>query len=174
MREHCNTSLHHNKMLQLDDFKRRFQTQETSLPSLLDKSRNERIQQNTEVMKWVIQVIILCGKQCLPLRGHREKIDSSDGNPGNFIAILKLLAETNKTLKQHLYSPIARNATYISPKIQNEIIDIIAYEVLQKDLIEEIKEAKFFTILADEVERHHVEQLSLCIRFVGSKYDIRE
>ena len=42
----------------------------------------------------------------------------------------------------------------------------IAFDVLQKDLIEEIKQAKFFSISADEVESHHAEQLSLCIRFV--------
>ena len=50
----------------------------------------------------------------------------------------------------------------------------IAYDVLQKDLIDEIKTAKFSTILADEVEIHHVEHLPLCIRFVDDKKNIRE
>ena len=77
-------------------------------------------------------------------------------------------------MKEHLTCPVARNATYISPKIQNEIINIIAYDVLQKYLIDEIKTAKFFTILADEVESHHVEQLLLCIRFVDDKKEIPE
>ena len=90
------------------------------------------------------------------------------------MVILKLLSQTNKTLKEHLTCPVARNATYISPKIQNEIINIIAYDVLQKYLIDEIKTAKFFTILADEVESHHVEQLPLCIRFVDDKKNICE
>ena len=62
-----------------------------------------------------------------------------------------------------------RNITYISPKNQNEIINIIAYDVLHKCLIDEIKTAKFFTILADEVESHHVEQLPLGIKFVDDK-----
>ena len=34
-----------------------------------------------------------------------------------------------------------------SPQIQNELIDIVAFDVLQKDLIEEIKQAKFFSVL---------------------------
>ena len=34
-------------------------------------------------------------------------------------------------MKEHLTCPVARNATYISPKIQNEIINIIAYDVLE-------------------------------------------
>ena len=90
------------------------------------------------------------------------------------MVILKLLSQTNKTLKEHLTCPVARNATYISPKIQNEIISTIAYDVLQKYLIDEIKTAKFSTILAHEVESHRVEQLPLCKRIVDDKRNMRE
>ena len=41
-----------------------------------------------------------------------------------------------------------KNVTYISPTIQNELIDIIAHDVIQKDIIEEIEAAKFFSIIA--------------------------
>ena len=41
-------------------------------------------------------------------------------------------------------------------------------------MIEEIKQAKFFSILADKVESHHVEQLPLCVRFVDKCNNIRE
>ena len=85
--------------------------------------------------------------------------NDSSHNSGNSLVILKLLSLTNKKLKEHLTCPVARNPTYISPKIQNEIIKIMAYDVVHKYLIDEIKTAKFFTILADEVESHHVEQL---------------
>ena len=90
------------------------------------------------------------------------------------MAVLRLLGKTNHTLKEHLDSPIARNTQYLSPQIQNEIISIKAYDVLQRDLINEVKKAKCFTILADEVESHHVEQLPICVRFVDKSNDIRE
>ena len=90
------------------------------------------------------------------------------------MVILKVLSQTNKTLKEHLTCPVARNATYISPKIQNQIINIVAYDALQKHLIDEIKTAKFFEILADEVKSHHVEQLHLGIRFIDDKKNICE
>ena len=45
---------------------------------------------------------------------------------------------------------------------------------MQAKLIKEIKDAKFFSILADEVENHHVEQLPICIRFVDANSSIRE
>ena len=90
------------------------------------------------------------------------------------MAALRLLGKTNQTLKEHLVIPIARNAQYLSPQTQNEIIGIIAYDVLQRDLIDQVKKAKFFIILADEVESHHVRQLPICVRFVDKLSDIWE
>ena len=120
-------------------------------------------------MRWVIEVILTCGKQCLPLRAHREQTPNT--NSGDFLAILRLLGKTNQTLKEHLDDPIAKNAQYLSPHIQNKIIGIIAYDILQRDLIDEVKKAKFFTIPADEVESHHVEQLPIG---VNKSNDVRE
>ena len=54
------------------------------------------------------------------------------------------------------------------------MIGIIAYDVLQRDLIDEVKKAKSFTILADGVESHHVELLPICVRFVDKSNDIRK
>ena len=71
-------------------------------------------------------------------------------------------------------NPIARNGQYLPPQIQNEIIGIIAYDVLQRNLIDEVEKAKLFTILADELDSHHVEQLSISVRFVDKSNDVRE
>ena len=45
---------------------------------------------------------------------------------------------------------------------------------MQADLINKIKEAKFFSKLADEVESHKVEQLPICIWFVDKNNNIRD
>ena len=119
-------------------------------------------------------MIILCEKQCIASCGHREDIHNSSNNYVNFLAILKLSSETNSDLKHHLDEPSARNATYIYSRIQNELIEIISHDILQKDLVEELKEAKFFSLMADEVESHHTEQLPICLRFVDKEYNIRE
>ena len=124
-------------------------------------------------MKWLITVNILCTKTCIAFRGHRDDINSNQ-NPGNFLAILKLLAETNEPLRGHIENPSRKNATYLSPLIQNEITNIIGKDLLQGDLVKEINRARFFSILADEVESHHVEQLPLCIRFVDDDDNVRE
>ena len=109
----------------------------------------------------------------MALRGHREEI-SSNGNPGNFLALLKSYAEADDVLHAHLYKPRARNATYLSPTSQNQIINLIGHDVIRANLIAEVKKARFFAVLADEVSSHNVEYLPLCLRFVDEKYDIRE
>ena len=72
-----------------------------------------------------MKTIELCEKQCIAFRRHRENVSSKENNCGKFLAILKLLAQTNEYLQNHLTLPVANNATYLSPKIQNEINNII-------------------------------------------------
>ena len=50
-------------------------------------------------------------KQCIRLRGHHDSVGSSENNCGNFLAILKLLAQTNDDFQNRLISPVAKNAT---------------------------------------------------------------
>ena len=52
--------------------------------------------------------------------------------------------------------------------------EIIARDIIQKSLIAEVAEAKFFSILADEVTSHNTEELSLCLRFVDKQQNILE
>ena len=67
-----------------------------------------------------------------------------------------------------------RTALYTSKTIQNEIISVLG-SAIQDHLIQEIKAAKFYSILADEVtDCANLEQVSLVIRFVDSNKHIRE
>jgi uncharacterized protein (UPF0305 family) len=58
-----------------------------------------------------------------------------------------------------------RNAQYLSPQIQNEMLDLISTSVLDT-IISRIKKAEFFTIMADETSSHNKEFLTLCVRYV--------
>jgi hypothetical protein len=90
------------------------------------------------------------------------------------MAVLNLTAKHDTALRGHLEQPVAKNCKYTSPMIQNELIEIIGRDVIQQSIISEVAESKFFTILADEVTTHNVEELSLCFRFVDKQQNIRE
>ena len=92
--ERNNTSTHKESMSKLEDFKARFSNPVLTIPFSFDNERQQRIESNTEILRWVIEVTITCGKQCLPLRAHREK--APDTNSGNFLAILGCLVNQTK------------------------------------------------------------------------------
>ena len=81
-----------------------------------------------------------------------------------------MFAKTDNILHNHLQQPKARNATYISPTTQNEIINIIGYA----NIIANVRRAKFYSVLADEVSSHAVEHLAICLHFVDEQCDVRE
>ena len=83
-------------------------------------------------------------------------------------------AEDDSVLHNHLSKPKVKNATYLSPRSQNEIISVIGYDVIRANIISEVKEAMFFSVLADEVSCHNAEHLPLCLRFIDKSFNIRE
>ena len=57
-----------------------------------------------------------------------------------------------------------RIASYMSPKIQNEIISLAGLEVRQR-ILENVRAARWFSLMADEctdVATH--EQMAICVR----------
>ena len=85
-----------------------------------------------------------------------------------------MVARHDDTLMKHLTSRAMRNAAYLSPDIQNELIHVIGKEIIQSEIVEEIKNAKFFSIMADKATTHNKEQCALCVRFVDREGNIRE
>ena len=77
-------------------------------------------------------------------------------------------------LDNHLKIPLMKNATYINPKTQNEMIDVIGINTIQQHLINEIKDAKFHAVMVDEVTSMNNEILSVCFRYVDGQKDVRE
>ena len=63
---------------------------------------------------------------------------------------------------------------YTSGEIQNELLKIMGCQV-QRAIIENIKNAEFFTIMVDEcVDTSNKEQLVICFRYVDSTLQVHE
>ncbi len=115
---------------------------------------------------------MLCGKQGLSLRGHRdddvdwtEQEEQTAENQGNFVELVRFRAETDDALRRHQERG-PRNARYTSKTIQNELITVIDKHI-ESEIVTDIQKAKFFSIIADELtDVSSKEQCSLCIRYV--------
>ena len=74
----------------------------------------------------------------------------------------------NYYLNDHLIHS-AKNARYLSPKIQNEFI-VINGNLIRQSIVEECNKALFRSLMADETtDVSTVEQVSICVRYVCVK-----
>ena len=65
-----------------------------------------------------------------------------------------------------LFSKAPRNASYLSWRMQNQIISLMG-DAIQKQILSDIFQCKYFSILADETtDVRQTEQLSLSVRFI--------
>jgi hypothetical protein len=101
--------------------------------------------------------------QGLAFRGHDESEESS--NRGNFIELLKWLAENNKEVDRLVLKNAPGNCILTCSSIQREIIHCCADETTKR-IIEELGD-DHYAILADECsDLSHKEQLALCVRYI--------
>ena len=175
-KKHMNNVYHQEAVLVANGIIDRFENPKNTLPAETNDIIMARYQVYSRIVHALARVVHLLGKLSLSFRGHREEIDVIDieKNPGNFIAVLRELSHYYPDLDKHLREPLRKDVTYLSPKSQNELINVIGKKVIQAKLIEEIKTAGMHSISADEVTSSNDEILSICMRYVNTNKDISE
>ena len=172
-KDHEQAKYHQEALQFAEEFVRTVEQPETTVACMVDHRRAQNVERNRSILKCVADAIIYCGKQCIALRGNAEKLNTP-GNPGNFLSLLQLLAKYNQPLCEHLNAPSMKCVTHMSPQTQNELLEVIGKHIILRDVVEEIIQAKYYSVLADEVTSHNTEHLALCARFVDANGDIRE
>lgn len=144
---------------------------DTNVYLMMNSALEDRKLKNMAVLESVVKTILLCGKQNIALRGHRDDSqhieNSSVDNVGNFQALLDFRIDSGDvTLNEH-FKTAPKNATYRSKSVQNEIINIIG-DLLREKIVKDVKKSgEWFAVSADEVrDVSNKEQLAVCIRFV--------
>ncbi|XP_062025050.1 uncharacterized protein LOC133741091 [Rosa rugosa] len=96
------------------------------------------------------------------MRGDDESVESS--NRGNVIEVMDSYERMNEEVAKVTLENASRNATYTSPKIQKEILSILANRVRRR-----IREEAKFCLLVDEaLDESKKEQMTIILRFVDS------
>ena len=148
----------------------------------INQQQKQTILENRRKIIPIIETIILCGRQGIPLRGHRdsgphtfesEKNLEDNDNDGNLHALLRYRMRHDQVFKNDFLSA-GRNSQYISPRMQNKIISI-CNDLILKRLVDSINRSKFFSVLADETtDISCQEQLTLCARYVSDDFAIEK
>ena len=182
--EHVGHEFHLAATTRAQNFISVFENKKKDIFESLDSGRKAQALQNRAKLNPIVKTVIFCGRQGIPLRGHSDTgtLALPDGDPGvnngNFRALLSFRIDAGDlALKEHLESCM-RNATYISPKIQNEIVATCG-DIIVEGITNRITQSGFFSVLADETtDVAGMAQLSLCIRYVDNVekegYRVRE
>ena len=146
----------------------------SSVAVQIEKSRLTLIEENRLYVKIIFASILFCCQQGISLRGHREVIDMEDMsvNVGNFRALMILMSRSIDIVRQRMTSG-PKNATWLGHDIQNAVISLMA-ETLRERIKEEVRTARYFTIIADETrDVSKTEQLSFVLRYIlhGNTYE---
>jgi hypothetical protein len=130
---------------------------------LNDTHNSEMLLARAALMTIVTSVQYLC-RQGLGLRGHIEQ-------ESNLLQLLKVRSEDNAQLKSWLQRSSYK---WVSPAIQNEIIELMARQVLRL-LQTDVQKNEFYSVMVDETTDISVtEQVSFCFRFVDNMLKVHE
>ena len=128
LRKQADKEYHKTAVVQADEFKKTMSGQQPSITSRINRALADRIALNRQKLGAIMKTVALCGRQNIPLRGHRdsaadiERDVSGVDNHGNFQALLNFRIEAGDTVLNDHMCTAARNATYTSNTIQNQIL----------------------------------------------------
>jgi hypothetical protein len=166
--KHENCDVHNNAMIMWTEYKSLKSRNVDSVVQLQSDAAAKQIAENRLYVKTVAEVLLLTATQNIAQRGHRETNFGIGDNPGNFRKILQLVMRHDKTVSERFMDgSLAKR--YTSKDIQNEILDTLA-EMVREQIIEEVKESIYFSVLVDETKDvSHKEQISFVLRYFAHK-----
>lgn len=175
---HASNQYHKRASILAENFSRTTSGKILNVERMIVNRNQEEMKRNRAILTSIIDSIIVCGRQEMALRGHRDSgrltLEEPTANDGNLRALLRYRIRGGDSVLLDHITTAGANATYLSPDIQNQILNIIG-SYIQKTIIEKIRKAKFFTVLADETtDISRVEQFSMCVRYLDSENNIRE
>ncbi|XP_020266253.1 uncharacterized protein LOC109841717 [Asparagus officinalis] len=140
------------------------------LKATIDKDIEAQI--DKEKTRWkmilvrIIAVVTTLSRNGLPFRGTNEKI--YEKNNGLFCQLIEFLAEFDPIMQDHVRRVVDKEVQnhYLSYKIQNELIILLANEIKEK-ILDKISKAKYFSVILDcTPDLSHEEKMSIIIRCV--------
>uniref|UniRef100_A0A8C5Q8G0 TTF-type domain-containing protein n=1 Tax=Leptobrachium leishanense TaxID=445787 RepID=A0A8C5Q8G0_9ANUR len=121
------------------------------------------------VIKRLLGIVKFLGRQCLAFRGSRDTLYRE--NNGNYLQLVEMLATFDTVMQEHLKKVKNKDIFkhYLGKDIQNELIGLIAKEIM-RHILQSLNNAKYYSIILDcTPDISHIEQMTIIIRFVSIK-----
>ena len=102
----------------------KFEEPNNTIPHQTNDTLKERQKTYPKIVEALARIIHLIGKQGIAYRGIEKKANDSNTarNPGNFLAVVREIANYYPLLHEHIFIPLRKDVLYKSPTSQNELI----------------------------------------------------
>ena len=142
----------------------------TSVVKQLDSAHKQLVLSKQKYLQVIIECLMFTAQQNVAIRGHEEDRKNiwevSEINRGNFLEMLCFICKDLPWLKTKLETHLGQHIQWTSPKIQNELIEIVSNLVLRR-ITRDAKSSGHYSIIVDETsDVSRVGQVSLCLRYV--------
>ena len=148
-------------------------TYETVVPSCRDPNEmiSDEIVKKREKERQYLIIIMKClqylARQGIGFRGNND-IDS------NFAQLILLRSKEHHWIRERITSGVDGTKKYTHNEYQDELLNIIASQVLRKKLYD-INNRKMFAVMCDEyTDISNKQQLSFCVRWVDEALNSHE
>ena len=172
LRDHATAKYHLHSVAQANEFVNRYLHPAKDIDRLLLTADEQQQRENRAILVSIVQCLLFLAKQNLAIRGADDDglPDEDNKSQGNFRELILFRIEAGDAVLDKHLKTTAKNACYLSPRIQNEIFSISA-KCVRNELLRELIDSKsFYSILADETsDVSRIEQLSITIRFLSKK-----
>ena len=175
VKAHFQSISHKEAFIKCTKFEKECKRGISEVLALSNTRRQRQADVNKKNLEATVETIRLCGKQMLPLRGHRETVDDADDdrNRGNVLVILDTLAIYSKEVqeiremvrKKQMSKKRAQGAMH-SKDFQNQVLEIFG-DCILKDIVSDVKDVGCFVLIADETMLHSKQYLSVNIQYVN-------
>ncbi|XP_043928766.1 52 kDa repressor of the inhibitor of the protein kinase [Protopterus annectens] len=145
------------------------QDQEEEVATLTQEEKEHK-----DYLKSLFEILIMMGKQNIPLNSHGSEAVDGVFTPDNFQALLEYRINAGDEVLRKKFEMAAVNTQYCSSVQQQEMLDVCEYYI-REEILREVRDSRFFSIVTDEVvEIADEEYLPVFIRFVDEANNLRE
>lgn len=167
---------HKNALAKHSKFSRTMCGTDPDVVQQLSISHAQQLKENNDKLAGLVETVIFCGKQNIPLRDHRDETfkpctrAASDGNNGNFLALLQYHLDAGDGSVGrlfHMRPGVVGTASYKSNQIQNDLIGCCG-DLIQDGIVKRVQDWLFLTVLVDEATAESKkEQMPIVLRYVS-------
>ncbi|KAM4796154.1 52 kDa repressor of the inhibitor of the protein kinase [Rhinophrynus dorsalis] len=130
--------------------------------------------ENRDYLKSLFEILLLMGKQNIPLEGPDVELPEGIYTPDNFQALLEYRINSGDDVLRKRFETTAVNLEYCSRVQQSQMLEACA-TCIRDEVLREVRDARFFSIIVEDATRLGGEQhMLLFVRFIDETNNLRE